>query len=162
MIQLRWGLLLAWQTVSQNMTGMLNFVGDLTPKRLELLKLTNPKLSRIALLLNPSNPYYGPVVPRDRFAAEALGMQLTVVDWNPMDDINTAFTKAIREGKQAIIIGGDIYHFGKRKQISEAAIKFRVPCIAPHSPYAEAGCLLTYGVSALAQYRQIASHSAGS
>lgn len=145
---------------SRNMTGMTNFAGELTPKRLELLKLAVPNLSRIAFLVNPSNPYYGSLVPRIRSAADAVAMQLAVVDWDGRDDINTVFSKATKEGVQAVLISGDTSYFVPRKQISDAAIKHRIASIAPYRPYAEAGGLMAYGISILAQARHFAGYLA--
>ncbi len=141
----------------RNMTGLSNFAADLTPKRMELLKLAIPKLSRIALLLNPGNPYYGTFVPQTRSAANAIGVTVAVVDWNTVDDINPAIAKAARDGAQGIMISADILHFEHRKQICDAANKYRIASMSPLRQYAEAGCLMTYGANVLAQYRQIAA-----
>jgi len=141
---------------SRNMTGVSNFAGDLGPKRLELVKLAVPHLARVALLSNPGNPYYASAVPRDRAVAEAIGVHVVAVDWTGVDDINTVISRASQEGAQALLVGGDIYHFGQRKQISNAAIKHRMPAIAPFREYVEAGLLMSYGTDDVEQFRQVA------
>ena len=142
----------------RNMTGLTNFIVDLTPKRLELLKLEIPNLSRVALLVNPGNPNYGTLVPRMRSAADTIGMQVTVVDWNAVDDINTVFTKITREGAQAVVISGDTYHFDQRNQICDAAIKYKIASISPVREYTEAGGLMSYGTNVPALYRRAATY----
>jgi putative ABC transport system substrate-binding protein len=142
-----------------NMTGMSNFSGDLRIKRFELLKQLVPNLSRIAVLSNPKNPYRPSyrtsLIPE---AEKALGVKILIEDWDSVADIQTVVGKLMREGAQAISVSADAILYTQRKAISEAAIKFRIPCIAAFRPFAEVGCLMTYGVSILGQYRQIATY----
>ena len=82
---------------SRNLTGMSNFAADLQPKRLDLLKHAFPKLSRVALLVNPENPYSRTFVPLTQSAATAVGVELVVVEWNGIGDIRSIFAKTERE-----------------------------------------------------------------
>ena len=93
-----------------------------------------------------------------RSAADAIGVQLLAVNWDGVDDINSVFTKITREGAQAIVVGGDVFHFEQRKQISDAAIKHRIASISPVRPNTKAGSLKSYGTSGLAQFRRAAAY----
>jgi putative ABC transport system substrate-binding protein len=59
----------------RNMTGVSNFSGDLISKRLELLKQMIPGLTRVAALMNPTNPYQSlGQIERVQRPAEQLGL----------------------------------------------------------------------------------------
>ena len=143
-----------------NMTGMTNFSGDLQPKRLELIKRAIPKLSRLASLTNPTNPYHLEYSRRIRIAADAIGVQWLNAPWDVTEDIDPVFDKITRDGAQALMVSGDVFHIQHAKRIADAAITHRLASIAPFREYANAGVLLSYGTSTFAQYRQISTYLA--
>jgi putative tryptophan/tyrosine transport system substrate-binding protein len=150
---------------SKNMTGLSNFAGDLEKKRLELLKLAIPKLTRVARLTNANNPYgntsYGRALRQGMGSAgEAIGVQISFDSWNGAGDMHGVFTKFAREGTQAVLVAPDPVIYGQRQQIGDSALKYRIACIAGFRGHAEAGCVMSYGVNAIAQYRQAASYVA--
>src|SRR5262245_48929813 len=59
-----------------NITGLTNISPELSGKRLELLKETNPKFSRVAVLWNPEYPGLAVVFKESQAAAQVLGFQL--------------------------------------------------------------------------------------
>jgi putative tryptophan/tyrosine transport system substrate-binding protein len=61
-----------------NVTGLSSLAGDLDAKRLELLKEMVPGLSRIAMLINPTNRYMALALPSARRGAEKLHASLIV------------------------------------------------------------------------------------
>lgn len=141
----------------RNMTGMANFSVDLVPKLLELLKLAVPRASTIAWLGNTSNPLNAPATAQIQSAASAIGVQLMLTHWNDTNDMTAAMSEAARGGAQAIVVSGDPYLFGHRKEISDMAIKHRLALISPYREYTEAGSLLSYGINVKAQLRQAAT-----
>src|SRR5206468_11240657 len=50
------GLVVSLAHPGGNITGLSNMSSDIGPKRLEMLIAVVPKLARVAVLLNPSNP----------------------------------------------------------------------------------------------------------
>jgi ABC-type uncharacterized transport system substrate-binding protein len=59
-----------------NITGLSNINAELSGKRLELLKETNPKFSRVAVLWNPEYPALALAFKESQAAAQVLGLQL--------------------------------------------------------------------------------------
>jgi putative ABC transport system substrate-binding protein len=59
-----------------NITGFITIGSVLAGKRLELLKETIPKLSRVAVLWDPQNPGSAQVWKENQLAARELGLQL--------------------------------------------------------------------------------------
>lgn len=143
---------------SRNLTGLSNFAGDLVPKRLELLRTLLPKLSRVALLVNPGNPLAADNIKGAQAAAEQLGMQVEAVNAATAAEIDLAFASAVRGRAGAMLVTGDVFHFGMRERIAAAAAKHRIALIAAFREYTEAGGLLSYGTDVAYQFRHAATY----
>lgn len=109
-----------------NLTGITNFVGDLSGKRLELLKQMVPGLTRIAILITAKTPNYPAFMPRPQANAAALGVGTTVVEAAPLS-LEEVFKKITALAPQAIYVVGDPYLWVARKQVAELAIEARLP-----------------------------------
>ncbi|MGH9576118.1 MAG: ABC transporter substrate-binding protein, partial [Terriglobales bacterium] len=142
----------------RNLTGLSNFAGDLAPKRLELLREMLPKLSRVAFLVNPGNPNTAGLIKLMQAASEILGLQVQPVNAGTPDDIEPAIAGMARERIGAVVLSGDVYHFGQRERIAAAAMKHRIASIFPFREYAEAGGLMSYGTDVAYQFRYAATY----
>ena len=142
----------------RNITGMTNFAIDLTPKRLELLKELMPALSRVAILVNPHNPLSAGAVQRWQPAAKNLGLTLVGVNSRTAEEISPAFATMARERIGAVLITGDTFHFGQRREIAQATIKHKLASISPNGDFVEMGGLVSYGVDLLDPCRRAAAY----
>ena len=142
----------------RNITGLSNFSADLTAKRLELLKEMVPNLSRVALLVNPDNPFAAQALSRVQPVANSIGLRLIVVNSRTPEEIAPAFASMVRERIGAVVVTADTYHFGQRQRIADAANKYRIPSSFPTREYVEAGGLMSYGIDGLYQPRRIAAY----
>src|SRR6185295_15842766 len=71
-----------------NITGITNISAELAGKRLELLKEIMPRISRVAVLVNPDDPNVDPQMRNVESAARALGIQLhPVMQVRSADDL---------------------------------------------------------------------------
>ncbi len=61
------------------------------PKRLELLRELLPTAKKFAALVNPANPNASTQLPELASAADALGIQLQILNARSADDIDVAF-----------------------------------------------------------------------
>ena len=59
-----------------NLTGLSLLSPELSAKRLQLLKEVLPRVSRVAVLMNPGNPIHGTFWKETQVAARKLGVQL--------------------------------------------------------------------------------------
>src|SRR5262245_58395566 len=66
-------------------------VGELSAKRLELIKEVVPGANRVAVLCDPTVPDTAPTVNRVREAAQALGVQLRVWEIRDPSELEKAF-----------------------------------------------------------------------
>jgi ABC-type uncharacterized transport system substrate-binding protein len=88
-----------------NMTGLSISAVDLGPKLLELVKAAVPKLSRVAVLLQPGNPAQR--VIRIMSAAQKGGMQVVLAEAGTAQEIETEFAMMTKQRANAAIILAD-------------------------------------------------------
>jgi putative ABC transport system substrate-binding protein len=139
-----------------NITGLTLISRELDGKRLELLKETMPKLSRVAILVNPGNPAWDRV-PKDlEPVSGALGLQVQRVEARTTDEIEAAFAAIAKSRVNALLVVNDTIFDTHRNVITELAGKNRMATIAERSEFADSGGLLAYGVSLPAMFRRTA------
>ncbi|HEX9147105.1 MAG TPA: ABC transporter substrate-binding protein [Candidatus Binatia bacterium] len=131
----------------KNLTGLSEIAFELAGKRLELLRDTFPKISRVAVLLDADGP-----VHRRQFAdmekvAQVLGIQLQALPLHdPRLDFDSLFQRAISERANALLTLPNPSLFRHRTRVLDFAAKNRLPAIYPDSAFANAGGLMSYGV----------------
>jgi putative ABC transport system substrate-binding protein len=135
-----------------NITGVTNLSPDLDGKRLELLKETFPKLSRVGYLWNPDAPGTG--LPGMQAAALGLSVQLQSLGARTPDDLDSAFEIALKERVQALITLQSPFFITHHKRIVEFATKNRLPATYPTSDYVNAGGLMSYAHNNLDNWRR--------
>src|SRR5262245_59892984 len=80
-----------------NITGLTVLAPELTGKRLELLKETVPRITRVAFLLNPANESSPILLKEIEEAAQELKLQILSVGVRSVNDFDSAFGAAIRQ-----------------------------------------------------------------
>ena len=135
-----------------NVTGFINLVGDLMPKRIELLAELVPQARVIALLVNPSGPnsWLGDV----QKAAHTKGVQLPIVWAGTESEIDAAFASVVELHAGAVLVGADPFFNNRREQIVELAAKYAVPTSHEWRESVVAGGLISYGPSRADAARQ--------
>ena len=139
-----------------NVTGMTTQSEELWQKRLALLKQVAPKLSRIMVLWNPTNPSNVACVEEIKAAAPALGMQPNFLEVSDAASLERAFSAIAGEAADALVTCWDSVTLAYAKRIADFALKRRMPTLAPLKEYVEAGALLSLGTSLPAQRRRAA------
>ena len=108
----RTGLVASLARPGGNLTGLAGLGPELSGKRLELLKEVVPKLSRVALLVNPSNRAFDdPVIQETEVAARSLGIRLQVVKVSEPDKLDAAFSTIVRDRAGAVMVLADAIMF---------------------------------------------------
>ena len=117
------------------------FVG----KQLQLLKAVVPQASRIAVLINPTNPLH----PRDRARlaefGPQLGVELVVVEASKPDQLETAFEAAHTQGTEGILALGDPLFLIHRAKVVGLAARYRLPAMYLNQRNVQDGGLMSYG-----------------
>ena len=86
-----------------NITGLSLMAPDLDGKRLELLKEAFPKVARVAFLWESGGTRGNLPLTEMEAAAKALGLKLLSLEVRSLDDFESAFARAKRDGAQALI-----------------------------------------------------------
>src|SRR5262249_6530978 len=139
----------------------INFlVGELTAKRLELLRALVPAATRVAVLVNPANARNMETTLKDMEAtARAMGLQIQVLNASTSREIDAAFATIVRERPDALFVGIDAFFAARRVQLALLAGRHGVPAIYSDREYAEAGGLMTYGSNIVDVYRQLGDYA---
>jgi putative ABC transport system substrate-binding protein len=139
-----------------NITGLTNISAVLAGKRLELLKETVPKLSRVAVLWNPQAPG-APQWKESQLPARELGLQLYSMEVSSADKYEGAFKEAIKAGSAGLAVTQQTLAGSNRKRITDLAAKNRLPAIYPGRNFVESGGLMSYGPDLIEPYKRAAS-----
>jgi putative tryptophan/tyrosine transport system substrate-binding protein len=130
-----------------NITGMELSDSEIIGKRLELLKQTIPKASRVAVLLNPNDPIHGRVLGNLEPDARRLRVQLQRVDAGGPEAFDEAFATIAQWRADALIMPESAMFSANRHRIFELAITKRLPTGAGGPQFADAGSLISYGAN---------------
>ena len=128
----------------------------LAGKRLELLKETVPRLSRVAVLWDPKAQAPEQSWKESQLAARALGLQLHSMEVGSADMFDSAFQDAIKAGSVALAVVSSPFVATNQKRVFELALKHRLPAIYPREDFADSGGLMSYGPDRTEPYRRAA------
>src|SRR5262245_48983789 len=99
----RLGLVASLARPDGNLTGVNLFSGELTAKRLELLREMVPQAARIAVLVNPAFAPTTETTLRDvQSAARAMGLQIQVLNASTSREIDAAFATFLHGRPDAV------------------------------------------------------------
>ena len=121
------GLVASLARPGGNITGLSSLASDLSGKRLELLRETFPKISRVAVLLDPREPAKVVEFKETQTAVPALGVQLQSLEVRSPKDFESGFKAATRDRAGALLVLQSTITFLHRKAIMELAAKSRLP-----------------------------------
>jgi putative ABC transport system substrate-binding protein len=139
-----------------NVTGLSAVSPQLNGKRLELLKDTFPKISRVAYLHDAAEPSHVVELKDLHVAAAALKVTLQPKGVRHPDEFAQAFAEIVRERSDALLTAPGGLNNVNRKNIVELAAKTRLPAMYPVSIYVDEGGLMSYAISLSAMYRRAA------
>ena len=152
----RLGLVASLARPGGNLTGINFFNGELTAKRLELLRELVPGATRVAVLVNPANAANAETTLRDvEAAARAMGLQIQVLNASTSREIDAAFATFVRERPDALFVGGDPFFTSRRVQLVHLAARHAVPATYARRDFAEVGGLMSYGANITDAFRQV-------
>ena len=141
-----------------NTTGISLLAGDsMERKRLEMLLSLVPKLTRFAVLYNPSNPFSLVVLKDLDSAARHRKLQLLRVEARSAAEIEQGFHLMSQQKADAFVWIADAVLNQQIRQIAALAAAHRVPGVGGGRTYATVGGLLGYGSSQFSNYRRAAA-----
>lgn len=146
------GLVASLARPGGNVTGTHDLSPELSGKRLELLKETIPRLTRVAILWSPPTLQ----LPEIETAARTVGVQLQLEEVRAPDQFQRAFAAMTRERANALVIAQSSFTLFHRRQLLDLAIRSRLPMVCEASEWAPDGCLMAYGPDRIDAIRRAA------
>jgi putative ABC transport system substrate-binding protein len=117
-----------------------------------------PKLSRVAVLMNPANAIHPTLLKNIEDAAQKVGVKVLPVKAQGPEEIENAFSIMAKENTRALLVGLDSVFIQRRRHIAELAATNRLPSISTCREYVEDGGLMSYGQNLAQQYWRAASY----
>jgi ABC-type uncharacterized transport system substrate-binding protein len=150
------GLVASLANPGGNITGVAGLAPELSGKRVELLKEVIPKLSRVALL-TPLAKAWRTSIKETEVAAQALGLQLQILQVRGADELEGAFDAAKKQRAGALVQVSATSLRPYQPRIIDLAAKNRLPTMYYNRRSVEVGGLMSYGPDSLHMNRRVAS-----
>ena len=140
-----------------NITGFSTINALLSGKRLEILKETIPKLTRVAVLWDPKNPASAEQWKDSQEPARQLGLQLHSMEVSSADKYESAFNEAVKARSGAVLMTQSTLGAANSPKIVELAAKNRLATISTREDYVMLGGLMSYGADDTESYQRAAA-----
>jgi putative tryptophan/tyrosine transport system substrate-binding protein len=128
-----------------NITGLSFMSSDLAAKRLELLKQTFPRITRVAVLYLPAEVSTVPELRETEAAARMISVTLQPLAVRNPGDLEPLFGAATRERADALLVFAHAFAFVHRDRIIELAARQRLPTMYGWREFVDVGGLMSYG-----------------
>ena len=153
----RSGLVKSLARPGGNTTGLTQVTGEVYGKRVEALKQAVPRLTRLAVVYNPTNRASVDDWKVTDAAARSLGMEVLPIEARDSADIANAFSKIV--GRiHGVVVAADARYLSERTRISTLALHAGLPTVFWTSEFAETGGLMSYGTNVPQLYRRTATY----
>jgi putative tryptophan/tyrosine transport system substrate-binding protein len=141
------GLVASLNRPAANVTGIANLAGELSPKRLQLLRELIPHAAAFGVLTDAANSFSQSTVADLEVAARTLGLRLVIVNARTDNNLETGFASFSRQRVAGILVTSNAFLTGRMEQLAGLAARHGLPAIFPNREYALAGGLISYGSS---------------
>jgi len=149
------GLVASLNRPGGNVTGISFINSQLGPKRIQLLRLLNPKTAVIAVLVNPKNPN---AADAKAFVAagRSIGVDIVIVNASTEPEIKQALDRAVQQHADALLVHVDaLFNDGRgQEQIVALAGQHRLPSMMANTTFTARGGLISYGADTSELNRQ--------
>jgi putative tryptophan/tyrosine transport system substrate-binding protein len=150
----RFGLVESFNSPGGHVTGIMFAPNLLGAKRVQLLRELVPKITRVALLMNPDNANAANERTETQEGAAKLGLQTVPLYCRNAAEIDAVFLELVGAKADALIAATDPVMLDRREQIATLAARYALPSVSFTRPFALAGGLMSYGPNIGWMYRQ--------
>jgi len=144
-----------------NATGFTNIEPTMSGKWLELLKEVAPRVTRVALLFNPTTAPYTEQFFLTPFkaAAGSFAMQAISTPVHSAPELESVVAAWAREPNGGLVAMTDIFLIAHRSEMTSLAARYRLPAVYPYQIFTEIGGLLSYGNDTEDNFRRAATYA---
>ena len=141
-----------------NITGLSNIIVEVASKYVELLRAAVPKLSRVTVLVNPTNPIHPDYLKSVQATEKTNTVIISPIQASTSSQIEAAFGAMKQERAEALIVLGDPFFSSQAPRIAELAVQLRLPTMFwTRGPVASGG-LMSYGQRNAEHYYRAATY----
>ena len=152
------GLAVSLARPGGNLTGLsAGYAQGMASKWLELLHETVPRLTTVALVENPDNPWHRSNARELQSTAPTRHLKLLVIDLRAPEELDRAFDQA-RRGAQAVVVLSDPFILANKQRVIALAAKHRLPAIYNLRDFVDAGGLIAYAPDFAVMFRRAADY----
>ena len=141
-----------------NITGVSNLAVEITGKWFQLLRETIPRIGHVAVLWNPANATHHSFWREAQAAARTVGVRVSRIDLTSPDDLEKGFAKMAVEQVEGVVVLPDPLTSANQSRIADLLVAGHLPAITLFRESAEAGILLSYGLSRFENLRRAAGY----
>jgi putative ABC transport system substrate-binding protein len=140
-------------------TGFIFTEPTMAGKWLELLKEIAPRITRAAMLFNPTSATYAEYWLKPfKAAAPSFAVEAIAAPVRDRSELETVIAAQAREPNGGLIVMPDSFTDAHRVEITSLAARYRLPAVYPFRFFAEVGGLLSYGVDRTDNFRRAAAY----
>jgi putative ABC transport system substrate-binding protein len=137
-----------------NLTGVSSLSVEVSRKRLEFMCEVRPDTTRFAVAINPASPTSGAQLKNLQAAAEALGVELVVLNASAEQAFDGMFAAVRERGAGGLVFSSDPYFAYRSQQLAALAVRHGVPAMMQSRDFPLAGGLMSYGGDFSQSHRQ--------
>jgi putative ABC transport system substrate-binding protein len=152
------GLVASLARPGGNFTGLTNIAFELDAKRLELLKEAVPKVSRVAVLMNPELQPHAQQMKVLNASAPGLRVEIRSVEFHEFNDLEREVVAARKGGADGLLVMAHPLTFSSAALLAKVTTINHLSTIYPFKEFVEFGGLMAYGASNLGLHRRVASY----
>jgi putative ABC transport system substrate-binding protein len=149
------GLVASLNRPGGNATGIAWLSLALDAKRMGLLHELVPRVTAVAVLLNPTFPDAADQLSKVQDAARTIGKSITILNARNIREIDVAFQTLVQMRTGALLVGTDPFLLSRREQLVALAARHGIAAIYDGRDFTEAGGLMSYGASFPDAVRQV-------
>jgi len=152
------GLVASLARPGANVTGTSTLFEELIPKWLEIITMTVPDARTVAVMANPesgSDEFWWAQVQQ---AAERIRVNVVRADAHTAADLDHAFASMNKQRAGAFVLMVDAYFLNEIQRIVMLANEYKLPGVYGFREYAEAGGLISYGLSYRDYFKSVARY----
>jgi putative ABC transport system substrate-binding protein len=147
------GLVASLARPGGNTTGLSTQNEDAVNKYVDLAREIFPRATRIAALVNPSNPSHARLFLSVSRPAEGFKIAARAFEVRSPDALDAAFDEIARYQPDVLLGIPEATFFDQRRRICALAIERRIPAIFPQTDYVTSGCLMSFATSRREMHR---------
>jgi putative ABC transport system substrate-binding protein len=153
----RSGLVASLARPGGNLTGMsMGYGEDFSGKWLQLLQETVPRLTNVAMIVNPNISVARDLAKDAETIAPKRHLKIQIIEVREAEDLDGAFEQARRQAQAVLVHGDGLLTDPHRAQITALAAKYHLPAMYNLLSFMDSGGLMAYAPD----FRVMFRHSA--